>query len=288
MYLYHRIEELVAANTDSRRAIGSFVLSEAEHLSDFTIADIAQATFTSKASCTRFAQSLGYDGWRPFIKDFIAEQLYQEKHPAFVDANFPFDAEANEEQVIEAIADLTADAVSDTARLINRGLLARAAKLLADARRVRVFALSPNSYMGGLFCRKLLSIGIDAMEAVPSELGVIARSLGELDCAVIISYSGNNPESDPMRQVPILLANKVPIVAIAGDGNNYLRKCANATLTISSRESLYSKIGTLASEASVNYLLDVLFGCVFARDYERNLEFKLIGGRQLESERSQA
>lgn len=286
MYLYHRIEELVATSTDSRRTIGAFVLREHAHLSDYTIADIAEATYTSKASCTRFAQSLGYDGWRPFIKDFVAEQLFEEKHPSFVDANFPFEAGANNDQVVEAIAGLTADAVADTVRLLNHGQLNRAARAIAGARRVRVFALSPNHYMGGLFCRKLMGIGVDAATAIPGELGVNARSLGPNDVAVVISYSGNNPEMEPMVQVPVLLANKVPIIAVTSEGNNYLRKCADMTLTVSSRESLYSKIGTLASEASMNYLLDVLFGCVFARDYEKNLAFKIAGARQLEGGRT--
>ncbi len=288
MYLYHRIEELVAATTDSRRAIGEFVLKEHANLSEFTIADIAAATYTSKASCTRFAQSLGYDGWRPFIREFMSEERYEQAHPAFVNANFPFGADASDSQIIEAVAELTADSVADTVRLLNKGLLARAARYIRDARRVRVFAISPNSYMGGLFCRKLIAVGIDAGAPASGEFGVNARSLDSRDCAVVISYSGNNPESEPMRQVPILLANKVPIVAITSDGNNYLRKCANATLTVSSRESLNSKIATLASEASVNYLLDVLFCCVFARDYEKNLEFKLMGSRQLEGERQSA
>lgn len=35
----------------------------------------------------------------------------------------------------------------------------------------------------------------------------------------------------------------------------------------------------------MSYLLNVLFSCYFARDYEKNLQTKLVGGRALEEER---
>lgn len=75
MFLTHRIEEMVAQATDTRRAIGAFVLRERAHLSDYTIADIARETYASKASVTRFAKTLGFDGWRDFIHDFIRSSL---------------------------------------------------------------------------------------------------------------------------------------------------------------------------------------------------------------------
>ena len=55
MYLMHRIEELSRTSNDAQRAICDFILREHASISDFTIADIAEATFTSKSSVTRFA-----------------------------------------------------------------------------------------------------------------------------------------------------------------------------------------------------------------------------------------
>ena len=54
---------------------------------------------------------------------------------------------------------------------------------------------------------------------------------------------------------------------------------------IASRERPYSKIANFSTEESVSYLLNVLFSCYFARDYEKNLETKLVGGRALEEDR---
>lgn len=285
MFLTHRIEEVVASCSDTRRTIGEFVLRERAHLADFTIADIAEATFTSKPSVTRFAKALGYDGWRAFIRDFVAEVHFEDSHQTAVDPNYPFGAHDRDETIINAVADAEFDAVADTIRLLNRGMLARAVRLLQDARSVWVFGVSPNSYLGGLFCRKMMSTGKPAHVAEGGERGIAARTLTPADCAIVISYSGNNPNVNPMALIPALQAQRVPIIGLTSEGDTYIRRTVPCTLTISSRESLYSKIATFGTEASILFLLNTLFACYFARDYERNLAFKISTSQTLERSR---
>lgn len=285
MYLSHRVEELTANYGDARRAIGEFVLREHAHLSDYTIMDIAAQTFSSKASVTRFAQALGFDGWRDFIRAFMAEERYEASRPAFVDPNIPFAADDSDDKIAESIGDLTIETIADTARLLNRNILAVAVRYLQRATRIWVIGLSPNCYLGSLFCRKLVAIGKPAQVIDSDEAGIVSRTLGPDDCVVVISYSGNNPSSGTLRHIPEIQARRAPIIAVTSEGDNYLRLNANCTLTISSHESLYSKISTMATEASIGYLLNVLFACLFARDYDRNLEFKIRGGSVLEASR---
>lgn len=288
MFLTHRIEELVAASTDTRHTIGAFALQERSHLSDYTIADIARETFSSKASVTRFAKALGYPGWREFIRDFMAEVRYEANHDAIVDINYPFKEGDTQETIVNAIADVHFEAIADTMRTLNRGMLELGARYLHRAQNVWVFGISPNDYLGSLFCRKLLSVGKPAQVVRTGEYGLVARSLGPHDCALLISYSGNNPHIDPLRHLEELNERRVSVIALTSEGDTYLRRHARCVLTVSSRETLYAKISTFATEASISYLLDTLFACYFARDYQRNLERKLTGSRVLEKGRQGA
>ena len=285
MYLIHRIEELAATHDDSRRTIAEYVLREHATLGERTIADVARETYTSKASVTRFAKALGYEGWRDFIRDFIREVSYEREHVADVDVNFPFSPGDPDARIVENIGNLVAESVAETYANLDRGMLSMAVRHLERARHVWVFGLAPHHYLGELFCRKLLAIGKPATAVKPGETGIVAHALGPDDCAIVISYSGNNADANPMKQVGAMLANRVRLVALTSGGNNYLRKTIPCVLTVASRERLYSKIANFATEESVGYLLNVLFACYFARDYERNLEFKLRGGRALEEER---
>lgn len=285
MYLYHRVEEITAHANDSRRAIGAFVLREHAHLSQYTIDDISRATYTSKASITRFAQHLGFDGWRGFIKAFMAEELRDRESRDVVDPNYPFCAGDSMESIIQNIGDLEAQAIADTYDHIDRAVLRRAVGYLDEARSVRVFGMSPNCYLGELFCRKLLTIGKQASVAMSSENGIESRALRPHDCAIFVSYSGNTLHPERNQAIEYLSARGVSLIGMTGAGDSYLRQAIPCTLTISSHERLYNKIANFSTEESINYLFNVLFSCLFAKHYEENLAFRLENARVLEVER---
>lgn len=286
VFLTHRIEEMIATSNDTRRAIGTFVLRERAHLADYTIADIAEATFSSKPSVTRFAKALGFDGWRDFLRAFTAEVHFEQAHEAAVDPNYPFAATDTDEQIVNAIADVHRDAIADTLRTLNRGALALGVRYLQQARAVWVFGQSPNSYLGELFCRKMLTVGKPAHIAQSGERGIITRTLGPDDCAIMISYGGNNPDMDPMTHLAALIERRVPVIGITSEGENYLRRNLRCVLTISSRENLNDKIATFSTEESIQLLLDCLFACYFARSYDENVARKVSTARILERGRS--
>ena len=121
---------------------------------------------------------------------------------------------APDEKVINAVADVAYDAMANTLRLLNRGMLALAVRYLQKTDSVWVFGLSPNNYLGSLFCRKMLSIGKPAHVAQSGERGIVARSLGPHDCAIVISYSGNNPDYEPMLHIPALKERGVALIGV--------------------------------------------------------------------------
>lgn len=287
MYLIQKIEDVTVRYHDARHAIGSFVLKERTTISDYSIQDVADRTFTSKATVTRFAKTLGYSGWKEFIKAFRQEQTYEETHKGVIDVNTPFKAGDDPAAIAHAIRELAIESIMDTEEQLDINMLNRAVNFLQRAKRVVLFARTPNLYYAESFCRKLLSIGTVA-EVVMSNTGLIASSLTREDCAVIISYSGNNPNQDPMYQLAGLKERRVPVIGITSAGDNYIRREADAVLTMSSRERLYSKLGNFSTEESLNYILNVLYAVYFARNYEANKQYKVHTARKLERGRTTA
>ncbi len=164
-------------------------------------------------------------------------------------------------------------------------MLKRAVNYLANAKRVEIFGSSPNIYLGELFRRKLLTIGKVAEVVHVEENGMMAYCLGRQDCAVILSYSGNNEMRPYIKCVKNLQKQKVPMIGITSGGNNYLRQNLDCVLTMSSRERLYTKISTFATEESLGYILNVLYSCYFAREYQKNISYKVSNASVLERER---
>ena len=54
--------------------------------------------------------------------------------------------------------------------------------------------------------------------------------------------------------------------------------CADMT----TRERLYSKIGNFTTEVSTHLLLDILYSCYFAADYEKNWDRRIRTAHQAE------
>ncbi len=131
----------------------------------------------------------------------------------------------------------------------------------------------------------MITIGKQVEIPLRNDSGLLASSLTGEDCAILISYSGNTETREPVNLLPILESRQVPVIAITSVGNNKLRMHARYTFSISSREKLYSKISTFATEKSVEFILDILFSTCFSLSYQENLNTKINNGKALEGAR---
>lgn len=270
---------------DARYAVGEFVLHEQSNLHKYTINQIAEYSYTSKATVVRFAKTLGFDGWKEFMKAFISEMKYLEQHKADADVNYPFDAKSSVNEIIDSIKKVQIESIQDSADLLDVEMLEKAVHYLIKAKHIIIFGLSPNIFIGELFRRKMITIKKQVDIAKLGEMGIISNTLTEDDCAIMISYSGNNEHAEPMCYIPTLLENKVSVIGITSGGDNYMRKELDYVLTMSSKERLYTKISNFATEESLQYIFNVLFSCYFAKHYQDNNLYKLQNSKILESSR---
>lgn len=285
MFLFQKIEEMMMTYKDARYAVGKFVLEQKDNLYKYTVNDIAEQTYTSKATVVRFAKALGFDGWKDFIKAFISEIKYQEAHQTDIDANYPFYETSSTQEIIDGLEKVQIESIQDTADLLDVQQVKRAVDYLEESHRVIIFGLSPNNYLGELFRRKMMGIDKIVEIARIGEMGLISSTMTKNDCAIMISYSGNSVNESPVLHLQTLLDNKVPVIAITSDGDNYLRRNVSCILTMSSKERLYTKISNFATEESIQYILNILFSCFYARNYRKNNSFKLRTSHILENQR---
>ena len=285
MLITQRIERIAAAYTDSRRTVGRFALSEGARVADYSMQQVADVTHTSKATLVRIAKQLGFTGWRDFVAAYRTECEQAARDGGEVDPNRPFEPGDSAGTIAHKMLRLRVEAMEQARELTDEHELARAVDLLARADRIGLFGISNNALALGLFQREMLAIGVPTLLSPQAEMGMQTELLGPGDCALVVSYSGENETRHPMRHVPRLKERGVPVVAITGAGNSYLRRTADCTLTMASQERLFAKAGTFASEASLEYLLDVLFGCFFARDFQRRWSYRVTLAENTEANR---
>lgn len=283
MYLIQKIEECAAKYADARRSIAMIILDHRKDLYKLSMADIADLSATSKATVVRFAKTLGYTGWKEFRKDFLAEMQYLNSQDGLIDANYPFESGSSTEDTARAICQLMEQSAHETLQKMDFQMIDRAVSLIVRANKIVIFSVSPHIYTAKLFARKMMTIQKNVQVCTAREMGITVRTLTSRDLAILVSYAGNNPQMEPMNLAEYLISNKIPTVVITSEGTNYLRNRFSNVLTIPSRENLFTKIATFASEEAEQLIYNTLFACCFGLHYEENDAQKLHTARFLET-----
>lgn len=284
MSLLKKIEELQITKKDTKKDIADFILSHKAEIAHMTLDDIQKTAFISKSSLVRFAKTLGFSGWKDFIISLLEEFYQEERYLNNIDPDIPFNNTDTQKEIVEKIARLQIESIEDSLHSLEFSQLIQAAYSIKKANRVVIFGISPNDTLAKIFRRRMISIG-KVIEICPSyEMGLTAYSLSDKDLAIIISYSGNNPEKDS-NTLTTLIENEVSLLVITSNQNSILRNMADIVLSISSKEQLIHKISSFASEESILFILNVIYATYFSLDYDRNFAYKQTTAKKLESKR---
>lgn len=256
----------------SERSIINYMFEQLELIRDKTTKQIAEETFTHPSTLVRIAKKLGYNGWIELKDHFLHEMEYLNSHFTDVDANFPFHEHDHLLNIANKMATLHQNTIKDTLSLMKFDDLQKATTLLNQATEIKIFGITNNLILCHDFKAHMNRIGKRvSICSIDSEFE--AASSNSQTVAILISYSGESHVSHNI--LPLLQKRKTPIIALTSIGDNTLSKQADCVFRITTREKLYSKIGSFSSNNSIGFLLDVLYACVFSKDYQKNLEYKI-------------
>ena len=123
-----------------------------------------------------------------------------------------------------------------------------------------------------MFEERLLSIGKPVNCPLTWEREIrCALGSDETHVALVISYSGL---SRNIRELlPVLHKRRVPVIFVGSPAVRRRNPGLAAYLFVSDREHLQNRITQFSSHIAVQFVLDTLFSCVFARNYDCNRAF---------------
>lgn len=249
-----------------------YILQESTNIGEQTIQQIAKATFVHPSTLIRIAKKLEFNGWTDLKTAFLAEQNYLNSHFSEIDANLPFEQRDNSLIIAKKIAALEQTTIQDTLSLIQQEELEAATHLLEQAKEIKIFTSNVNLLIAQDFALKMrrLKKRVFISEIIDEQM-YDAYSSDETTCALLISYTGENRMVKHV--LPVLKKHKVSIISLTSIGENSISNAADCSLWITTRERLYSKIGSFTSSTSIAYLLDVLYATFFSKNYQQNLHY---------------
>lgn len=272
MLIVNQIENTHFSKTE--REIVDYIIDQGMNIEKMSANEIARNTFTSAPLLVRIAKKLGYSGFNEFKSAYLKELAYMLEETD-VDASIPFLLSDDLMTITKNLALLEKETIQDTEQLNHHDDLQHAIRLLEDAKTIDVYGVLDNVLLAKHF--KALMMYIDKDVQVIDQVTGQKRSAclaNKNHCAIIISYSGQTREMVEVAE--IYHKRQIPFISITCMAENSISRLANATLYLSSREMLHIKIGDFASTTSLKYLFDVLYAGIFSKNYQKNLETKIV------------
>lgn len=270
MDIRHRIQACEWL-TPTEQSLADTILASQEKLGSYSIEDLARESHTSPAAVSRFCKKLGLSGFRE-LKVEAARSVSMRASVEEVNVDYPFMADDSPRLVAQSFRSLYQFIIDDAVSCLSYSELYACARLTARARDVQLHTHSHNLYVAATLQERLLRIGHTAvLPSAEEERRIIAAASRPDTVAIVISYSGR--ATFLSRVLPILHDRNVPVIFIGSQEGARLNPGLAHYLLVSDREDPQERISQFASHIALQYVLDVLYGCVFTLDYNNNVEF---------------
>lgn len=266
-YLIHQTGHLTPVEAE----IGAYILEHLDRIPALSIAELAAGASTSKSAVHRFCKKIGFDGFND-LKVAAARDLAEARSTARIDVNYPFGETDGPQPIAQKLAKLYESAIQDTFRQMDFIQVQRVARVLNKASGIDIYTHAHNMNVAENFQDKMLTIGkhVNCPHGFYNQRATVLASTPDR-AALLLSYSGRASFMQPILQV--LARKKVPAILIGKAGSNLYPQYVTYALSISSQENLRDRISQFSSHIAMQYMMDVLFGCIYNLDREKNIRY---------------
>lgn len=275
--------------TAAEKAIIKVIFQKPDFLKTATASELAKTAYTSASTVARLCQKLGCKNYNDFRIKFVAEAEKRQYESAFIDASIPFRKEDSPEDVFRQLAKLQSTAITETLALALNEMehYRHAIEMLDAADCVHIFGMGMNLHLAYDFVYKMARIHRPVHISLDHQEQMLASAtLPENHCAIVISYSGETP--DTLLYAQRLKKNGTPVISITSLGENSVTRYADERLYIATMEKQFSKIGPFSSCASIMAILNYLYAGIFSLNYDYNYQLLLSTVLSVTEFRSQA
>ena len=238
--------------------VAEVILGDPTLVVDLAINDLARVCRTSLSTVARFAQTLGYSGYRELRVEFArAVTRAQAQQERFGLDDAVISPEDTAEAVVAKIAAQEVSAIEQTALSLDFAVLDRVASAIAGAAHTELFGHGASSLTAQDLRLKLARIGCHAGHVSDPHIAVAEASLlTHRDVAVGISHSGETVET--IRAIEIAKASGALTVGLTNTPDATLARTADLSLYTRAKESPL-RIAAMSSRIAQLAVCDVLF-----------------------------
>lgn len=265
--LQQRINAYRKNMTPAQAGLADYIIGNLEAVSGLTIAEIADVAGVSSATITRFCETVGYAGFSQLKSAMvIAVEQKRKDREQFAIADGDITEEDSADETLVKISFQEAEAISATARNIDKAELDKAVEAIIGCRRLDIYGLG-SSYLAALdLQQKLHRIGLTAYCWSDNHLALTSAAvLTKDDVAIAFSHSGVTAEV--FQMVETAKKSGATVIGITNHPASPIGRRADINLTTSAKESRF-RSGAMSSRIVQLAVVDFMFVRIMQRLYK--------------------
>ena len=259
-----RIRSIYDSLSNAERKVADYFLNNMENVFNLPIAVLAQEAGVSKVTWVRFCKAIGFEGLKD-LKKALFSQMHKstDENPA---APFSDIREiVSMQMLIEGIKQNSLQAIQDTAELLDSNALETAARMIMNAKSVRIFGVGASGIVGEDLHSKLMRINKNSYFSKDPHIQLTyAANMTPQDTAVLISMSGKTKEI--LEIMDLAKQCQTPTIALTRYSKTPLTLNADTILYISTPE-ISIRSGAMSSRLAQLMVIDALFTATAHMDY---------------------
>ncbi|MBY6060239.1 MurR/RpiR family transcriptional regulator [Microbacterium esteraromaticum] len=253
-----KVRRSISGLSTAEAKVAERLLADPAVVMDLAINDLAALCETSISTVARFAQSLGFSGYRELrvavARSLTLQQAQRERFRLDTTAICEDDGPA---QIAAKLAAREISAIETTARTLDVVALDRVAAAVADARRIDLFGQGASSLIAQDLQGKLTRIGCMVSHSADPHTALTAAALrGPSDVVIGFSHTGETAET--RQALEAARAAGALTVAVTGVVESSVAAAADVVLLTHAQESSF-RGAAMSSRIAQLALVDVLF-----------------------------
>lgn len=255
--------------TTSETAIADYLLSMTSSSFDLSTKELADATYTSKATVTRFCQRLGCSSYRQFQKTLNKElEQLQRIHTRISEE--PVEAGMHYSDVMNILPELYEQSISDVKTHLNSATIYKAVEHIRQAKKIDIYGSGVTESIANLCAFKFSTLGLEcSTQSGLNEHYILADRAPQDKVIIIFSLTGGNPNM--IHIAKWLKKRGYYIIGIGGDKSDGLKSLCSEYISLPMRQRIIG-VEIVYAFNLVNYVVDVLFMSLLIKDYSHHRE----------------
>ena len=247
-----KIKSLYDSLSETQRRLADYILQNGDAVPFLSIHELAQVTGVSVASISRFARTIGYQSFKAF-----KTQLGKDALSSFNGMYEAITLRDNDERIIEKVFLGNIRSLEETLRILNRGDLIHAARILSRSRRTVFLGVGSSGNIARDAALRFSQLDIQA-EAYTDSYQILVQVLRvkKNEIAFCISHSGRSATT--VKALELASHSGATTIGMSNYLKSPLHERSDVFLCTSFPESRV-KVAALSSRIAQMCLIDALY-----------------------------